>query len=80
VSCARSDCTAPAEVHGVFEWAAVDGPSRLDTPLDLCRAHADEEAQLGALHRHFLWVARALCIALRRPEPVDTRLAWRAIP
>jgi hypothetical protein len=73
----RTDCAAPATLHGVFAWAAPAAPSELDTALELCQQHAAEEDQLGALQRHFLFVARVVCNAVKRPHPVDVRLTWR---
>jgi hypothetical protein len=75
----RTDCDTPATVHGVFTWSATDAPSQLDTGLELCQRHAAEEDELGALHRHFLFVARVVCNAVKRPHPADTRLTWRPI-
>jgi hypothetical protein len=75
----RTDCADPATAHGVFTWSAPEAPSELDTSLSLCQPHAAEEDLLGALHRHFLFVARAICIAVKRAQPMDTRLTWRPI-
>jgi hypothetical protein len=75
----RTDCTEPATAHGVFTWSAPDAPSELDTSLSLCQAHAAEEDLLGGLHKHFYFVASAICIAVKRALPEDTRLTWRPI-
>jgi hypothetical protein len=83
----RSDCEAAATLVGFFEWmpdsAAAPSyqgpPAEMHTTLSLCRAHADAEDQLGALRRHFMFVARAVCIATKKVLPGEHRLVWRPI-